>query len=68
MCPVARSDLDRVTRATEALEEARAALREAMKRAKDSGETFEDIGKAAGVTRQRAWQIVNEAREPRHPL
>jgi DNA-directed RNA polymerase sigma subunit (sigma70/sigma32) len=53
-----------VARATAALEEARAALREAMKRAKDSGETFEDIGKAAGVTRQRAWQIVNEARRP----
>jgi hypothetical protein len=64
---VARADLNRVTKCTEALEAARAALREAMRAAKSSGETYEDIGRAAGVSRQRAFQIINEPRAERRP-
>jgi DNA-directed RNA polymerase sigma subunit (sigma70/sigma32) len=40
---------------------AREGLRQAILLAKSSGETYNDIGNAAGVTAQHVQQIVKEA-------
>jgi hypothetical protein len=61
---VARADLNRVTKTTEQLKSARKKQRDAMIAAVRAGETYEDIGAAAGITRQRAHQIVNESDAP----
>jgi hypothetical protein len=52
MSPVAKRDLERVERAYRHLAEARQETREAIQRARASGERLEDIAQAAGVTRQ----------------
>lgn len=56
---VAQSDLKRVTLCAQRQTEARGNLIDAMRVAKDSGETYEDIGKAAGMTRQSVYQLLN---------
>jgi predicted transcriptional regulator len=61
---VARADLNRVTKTTEELKACRKKQRDAMIAAVRAGETYEDIGVAAGITRQRAHQIVNETDAP----
>jgi hypothetical protein len=55
---VARRHLDAVATAAREREQAQAKLRAAIIAARDSGETLDDIGKAAGLTRQRIAQIV----------
>lgn len=43
------------------LEEARLELRKAMRQARAKGFTFEQIGDAAGLSRQRVWTILNRS-------
>lgn len=57
---VAQRDLRRVERAARDLDKARDELRHSILLAREAGETFDDIGKAAGLSRQRVQQIVNE--------
>lgn len=49
---VARADLQRVERAAVRLVEAREEMRVALELARASGERLEDIGRAAGISRQ----------------
>jgi hypothetical protein len=58
---VAQSDLRRVERAAVKAAEARTELRQAIRLARASGETYEVIGRAAGLSRQRVQQIANES-------
>jgi DNA-directed RNA polymerase sigma subunit (sigma70/sigma32) len=55
---VAQRDLRRVERAARDLDKARDELRRSILLAREAGETFEDIGRAAGLSRQRVQQIV----------
>ena len=61
---MAQSDLRRVARAARKLEkttsELREELREAIMRARDSGETYRSIAEAAGLSHPRIIQIVRE--------
>jgi DNA-directed RNA polymerase sigma subunit (sigma70/sigma32) len=57
---MAQADLRRVERAAVHVAEARTELRQAIRLARASGETLDSIGRAAGVTRQRIRQILNE--------
>jgi hypothetical protein len=50
---MAKRDLKRVERAACEVEQAREHLGDAIVLPHDSGETFEDIGRAAGISRQR---------------
>lgn len=59
---VARAHLKQVERAARKVAQEREALRVAIVLARDAGETFEDIARAAGLSRQRISQIVNERR------
>ena len=58
MTDVAKSDLSRVMRAARDRAQATERLRVAIVLARDAGETFDDIGRAAGLSRQRVQQIV----------
>jgi len=60
---VAKRDLRRVQRAARGVDQARDELRVAIVDAREAGETFEDIGRAAGISRQRVQQILNERKE-----
>lgn len=62
---MARKDLDRVTRLADLRVRVEEDLHKAIVAAHRSGETLRDIGEAAGMSHQRVWQIVNEARGPR---
>jgi DNA-directed RNA polymerase sigma subunit (sigma70/sigma32) len=55
---VAQSDLRRVERAALKVAAARQELHVAIRLARAAGETFETIGQAAGLSRQRVQQIV----------
>jgi hypothetical protein len=57
---VARRDLLRVERAARDSDRAREALRDAILKAREAGETYDDIGRSAGLSRQRVSQVVNE--------
>ncbi len=59
---VAQRHLREVERLARKAAEARAAFVAAILAAHNSGETYSDIARAAGVTRQRIAQIVAEAR------
>jgi DNA-directed RNA polymerase sigma subunit (sigma70/sigma32) len=59
---VAQRDLRRVERAARRLDSARDELRAAIVQARGAGETFDDIGRAAGLSRQRVQQIVRGKR------
>jgi DNA-directed RNA polymerase sigma subunit (sigma70/sigma32) len=59
MNAVAQADLRRVERAARSLAKAREELRMAIVLARDAGETFDDIGRSAGLSRQRVQQIVS---------
>jgi hypothetical protein len=59
---MARIHLDAVRRARRDVEKARHRLLDAILAARDSGETQEDVGAAAGLTRQRVSQIEDERR------
>jgi DNA-directed RNA polymerase specialized sigma24 family protein len=50
--------LERVARAYRQLAEAREDVREAIRAARASGETFEDIAEAAGVSRQAVSKML----------
>lgn len=54
---MAQRDLRRIERAARKVDDAREELRAAIVQARKAGETFEDIGRAAGLSRQRAQQI-----------
>jgi hypothetical protein len=58
---VAQVDLRRVARSARKVEQAKAELRGAILSARASGETYRDIGQAAGLTHGRIVQIVREA-------
>lgn len=62
---MAQVDLRRVSRALRKVEAARGELREAIIRARASGETLRDIGAAAGLTHSRIAQIVREGEKER---
>lgn len=55
---MAERDLRRVQRAARKLDEARDELRDSIKTARQGGETYESIGRAAGLSRQRVQQIL----------
>lgn len=55
---MAQRDLRRVARAASAVDKARGELREAILTAREAGETFEDIARHAGLSRQRIQQIA----------
>ena len=57
---MAQSDLRRVERCREQLEESRRQLKRAIKDAVASGETYRDVAERAGLSHQRVAQIVNE--------
>jgi DNA-directed RNA polymerase sigma subunit (sigma70/sigma32) len=59
MQDMAQADLRRVERAARKSRSARQELRQAILLAREAGETFEDIGGAAGLSRQRVSQIVS---------
>jgi len=59
---VAQRDLRRVERAARKMDLARDELRQAIVQARSAGETFDDIGRAAGLSRQRVQQIVRDRR------
>lgn len=59
---VARSDLERIERAARRLAETREELRVAMELARAAGETLEDIGRAAGISRQAVSQALRRRR------
>jgi DNA-directed RNA polymerase sigma subunit (sigma70/sigma32) len=50
-----------VERAARKAAQSRVELRQAILLARESGETFEDIATAAGLSRQRVQQIVRES-------
>jgi DNA-directed RNA polymerase sigma subunit (sigma70/sigma32) len=54
---MARRDLERVTKASGKVASAREQLRLAILQARSAGETFDAIGRAAGLSRQRVQQI-----------
>lgn len=54
-----QSDLRRVERCAAAWQDARADLERAIQAARASGETYRDIAKAAGLSYQRVWQLLN---------
>ncbi len=62
MAPMSQSDLRRVERAARKVAKGREELRVAIGLARDAGETLEDIGAAAGLSRQRVSQILAERR------
>lgn len=59
---MAQRDLRRIERAARKVDQARQELRAAIVQARKAGETFEDIGRAAGLSRQRAQQIYGDER------
>jgi hypothetical protein len=59
---MARADLDRVRRAAQRLAEARNEMEAAIRAARDSGETYQDIADVAGLSRQRIQQMIGKSR------
>jgi DNA-directed RNA polymerase sigma subunit (sigma70/sigma32) len=57
---MAQRDLRRVERAARQADAARSELRQAILLAREAGETLDDIGRAAGLSRQRVAQIIKE--------
>ena len=57
---VAQRDLKRVAEEKAKLDRAKEAFEEAVLRARASGETFRDIGDAAGLSHARIQQIVKK--------
>ncbi len=55
---MAQSDLRRVERTAVRAKKTRAELKAAILAARESGETYADIAKAAGLSSQRIQQIV----------
>jgi DNA-binding XRE family transcriptional regulator len=69
---MARRDLDHVARCAGKMATTRDEFREAVRAARKSGETLDDIAKAAGLSRSRISQIELEDRpkapkKPREP-
>lgn len=60
---MARIDLRRVAACRRALEKSRHELYTAIVAAVDSGETYEDIARFAGLSKSRIGQIVQEHRK-----
>jgi DNA-directed RNA polymerase sigma subunit (sigma70/sigma32) len=59
---MAKSDLRRVERAAAKAAQSRDELRVAINLARAAGETLEDIGRAAALSRQRIAQILRQTR------
>jgi DNA-directed RNA polymerase sigma subunit (sigma70/sigma32) len=59
---VAQGDLRRVERAAANATKSREELRVAITLARAAGETLEDIGRAAGLSRQRIAQVLRGTR------
>jgi hypothetical protein len=65
---MAQADLRHVTTTARKLERVKAELRMAILRARESGETYRDIGEAAGLSHPRMVQIVREAAQLKLPM
>lgn len=61
---MAQADLRRVTMRAQVVKRARGDLEAAIRDARASGETYRDIAAAAGMSYQRVWQLLNEAKTP----
>ena len=59
---MAKGDLRRVERAAESAAKSREELRISISLARAKGETLADIGRAAGLSRQRIAQILRGTR------
>jgi len=59
---MAQGDLRRVERAAANAAKSREELRVAITLARAAGETLEDIGRAAGLSRQRIAQVLRGSR------
>jgi len=59
---MAQGDLRRVERAAANVAKSREELRVAITLARAAGETLEDIGRAAGLSRQRIAQVLRGSR------
>jgi DNA-directed RNA polymerase sigma subunit (sigma70/sigma32) len=59
---MARGDLRRVERAAANFAKSREELRVAITLARAAGETLQDIGRAAGLSRQRIAQVLRGSR------
>jgi transcriptional regulator with XRE-family HTH domain len=59
---MSRGDLRRVERAAETAAKSREELRVSINIARAAGETLADIGRAAGLSRQRIAQILRGTR------
>ena len=68
MSGMAQADLRRVSSAARKLEKVKADLRLAIVRARESGETYRDIGEAANLSHPRIVQIVREGAQLELPL
>jgi len=64
----AQSDLRRVATTARKLEKVKVDLRLAILRARESGETYRDIGEAANLSHPRIVQIVREGAQLKLPL
>ena len=60
MWSMAKADLDRVRRAYRKLVRSREEADAAIRQARDAGETLEDIGRAAGLTRQAIYKALRD--------
>ena len=65
---MAQSDLRRVTTAAKKLERVKVDLRVAILQARESGETYRDIGEAANLSHPRVIQIVREGARLKLPV
>jgi DNA-directed RNA polymerase specialized sigma24 family protein len=65
---MAQADLRRVASAAAKLERVKTDLRMAIVRARESGETYRDIGEAAGLSHPRVIQIVREGAQLKLPM
>jgi hypothetical protein len=62
---MARRHLDAVRKAAASIAAAKETLGERMLAAQESGETVDDICKAAGLGRTRAYELINKAKARR---
>ena len=61
MAGMAQRDLRRVASRARRLEQARVELRDAIKRAHESGESVRDIAPHAGLSPSRVFELLKEA-------
>jgi hypothetical protein len=65
---MAQADLRRVASTAKKLEKVKGEFRLAILRARESGESFRDIGEAANLSHPRIVQIVREGAQLKLPM